>query len=72
MLPTGAYGSWPSPIDASLAAAHDGFADDLGMVGDDLNNDVLAPHRFKSVVAGQLGGTQTGAVDHDHPKLPAG
>ncbi|NKI43777.1 S9 family peptidase [Streptomyces sp. LD120] len=27
------YGSWPSPIDAALAAAHDGHAEYLGAVG---------------------------------------
>ena len=26
MVPTGPYGSWPSPIDAALAASHDGHA----------------------------------------------
>ncbi|MEV0225066.1 prolyl oligopeptidase family serine peptidase [Streptomyces sp. NPDC050704] len=30
-----AYGSWPSPIDASLAAAHDGHPDHVGFVGDE-------------------------------------
>ncbi|WAU84084.1 prolyl oligopeptidase family serine peptidase [Streptomyces sp. Qhu-G9] len=30
-----AYGSWPSPIDASLAAAHDGHPDYVGFVGDE-------------------------------------
>jgi hypothetical protein len=28
-----AYGSWPSPLDASLAAAHDGHAEFVGFVG---------------------------------------
>lgn len=28
-----AYGSWPSPIDATLAAAHDGHAEFVGFVG---------------------------------------
>lgn len=28
-----AYGSWPSPIDAALAAAHDGRPEDVGFVG---------------------------------------
>ncbi|MFG2717657.1 prolyl oligopeptidase family serine peptidase [Streptomyces sp. NPDC048416] len=36
MVPTGAYGSWPSPIDAARAAAHEGNADHLTMVGDEL------------------------------------
>ncbi|MEU3659960.1 prolyl oligopeptidase family serine peptidase [Streptomyces sp. NPDC032940] len=31
-----AYGSWPSPIDAALAAAHDGRPDDVGFVGDEV------------------------------------
>lgn len=29
------YGAWPSPIDASLAAAHDGHAEYPGFVGDE-------------------------------------
>ncbi|GGN87427.1 acyl-peptide hydrolase [Streptomyces albiflavescens] len=29
------YGSWPSPIDAALAAAHDGHAEFVGFVGDE-------------------------------------
>ncbi|MFJ8601777.1 prolyl oligopeptidase family serine peptidase [Streptomyces shenzhenensis] len=32
---TMAYGSWPSPIDAALAAAHDGHPEWLGRVGDE-------------------------------------
>ncbi|MGW8330121.1 dipeptidyl-peptidase 5 [Streptomyces sp. NPDC055897] len=36
MVPTAPYGSWPSPIDAALAAAHDGRADHVAVVGDDL------------------------------------
>ncbi|GAA2438217.1 prolyl oligopeptidase family serine peptidase [Streptomyces mauvecolor] len=36
MVPTAPYGSWPSPIDAALAAAHDGYPDYVGVVGDDL------------------------------------
>ncbi|MFH8973451.1 prolyl oligopeptidase family serine peptidase [Streptomyces sp. NPDC017890] len=35
-VPTLAYGSWPSPIDAALAAAHDGRPDDVGLVGDEV------------------------------------
>ncbi|MFJ9339845.1 prolyl oligopeptidase family serine peptidase [Streptomyces sp. NPDC101733] len=31
--PDGPYGSWPSPIDAALAAAHDGRPEYLGTVG---------------------------------------
>ncbi|MGC9437875.1 prolyl oligopeptidase family serine peptidase [Streptomyces sp. WG5] len=31
-----AYGSWPSPVDAALAAAHDGRPDDVGLVGDEV------------------------------------
>jgi dienelactone hydrolase len=30
-----AYGSWPSPIDAALAAAHDGRPEFVGFVGDE-------------------------------------
>ncbi|WP_235457391.1 dipeptidyl-peptidase 5 [Streptomyces olivochromogenes] len=30
-----AYGSWPSPIDATLAAAHDGHPEWVGFVGDE-------------------------------------
>ncbi|WP_329415140.1 prolyl oligopeptidase family serine peptidase [Streptomyces sp. NBC_00704] len=30
------YGSWPSPIDAALAAAHDGRPDHVGFVGDEV------------------------------------
>lgn len=36
MVPTGAYGSWPSPIDASLAASHDGRPDYIGTVGEEV------------------------------------
>ncbi|MFC7980918.1 prolyl oligopeptidase family serine peptidase [Streptomyces sp. NPDC057336] len=30
------YGSWPSPLDAALAAAHDGRPDDVAFVGDEV------------------------------------
>lgn len=30
------YGSWPSPVDASLAAAHDGRPEYVGFVGDEV------------------------------------
>jgi dienelactone hydrolase len=33
---TSPYGSWPSPIDAALAAAHDGHPEWLGFVGDEV------------------------------------
>ncbi|MFF5785965.1 prolyl oligopeptidase family serine peptidase [Streptomyces sp. NPDC012693] len=33
---TAAHGSWPSPVDAPLAAAHDGRPEYLGAVGDEL------------------------------------
>ncbi|WP_418959982.1 prolyl oligopeptidase family serine peptidase [Streptomyces tritici] len=36
MVPTAAYGTWPSPIDARLAAAHDGRPEYLDEVGDEL------------------------------------
>ncbi|MEV6394299.1 prolyl oligopeptidase family serine peptidase [Streptomyces sp. NPDC051907] len=36
MVPTGAYGTWPSPIDATLAASHDGHPDSVGVVGDEV------------------------------------
>ncbi|WTP61421.1 prolyl oligopeptidase family serine peptidase [Streptomyces phaeochromogenes] len=36
IVQTLAYGSWPSPIDASLAAAHDGHPDFIGFVGDEV------------------------------------
>ncbi|MFC8916106.1 prolyl oligopeptidase family serine peptidase [Streptomyces sp. NPDC057116] len=36
MVPTGAYGTWPSPIDAHLAAAHDGRPEYVGVVGDEV------------------------------------
>ncbi|MEV0636607.1 prolyl oligopeptidase family serine peptidase [Streptomyces sp. NPDC050619] len=32
---TSAYGSWPSPIDAALAAAHEGHPEYVGFVGDE-------------------------------------
>ncbi|WP_237499978.1 prolyl oligopeptidase family serine peptidase [Streptomyces sp. HmicA12] len=35
MVHTQAYGSWPSPIDAELAAAHDGQPEYVGFVGDE-------------------------------------
>ncbi|MFF8598267.1 prolyl oligopeptidase family serine peptidase [Streptomyces sp. NPDC015232] len=36
MATTATYGSWPSPIDAALAAAHDGRPDSVGFVGDEV------------------------------------
>ncbi|CAM5354631.1 LpqB family beta-propeller domain-containing protein [Streptomyces griseorubiginosus] len=33
---TSPYGSWPSPVDAALAAAHDGHPEWLGFVGDEV------------------------------------
>ncbi|MFE9491934.1 prolyl oligopeptidase family serine peptidase [Streptomyces sp. NPDC006641] len=36
MLPTGAYGTWPSPIDAALAASHDGRPEYVSTVGDEV------------------------------------
>ncbi|MEU6357155.1 prolyl oligopeptidase family serine peptidase [Streptomyces sp. NPDC047072] len=35
-MQTAAYGSWPSPIDAALAAAHDGHPEWVGFVGDEV------------------------------------
>lgn len=35
-MQTLAYGSWPSPIDAALAAAHDGHPEFVGFVGDEV------------------------------------
>lgn len=34
-MQTTPYGSWPSPIDATLAAAHDGHPEFVGFVGDE-------------------------------------
>jgi dipeptidyl aminopeptidase/acylaminoacyl peptidase len=36
MVPTGPYGTWPSPIDASLAASHGGAPQFVGMAGDEV------------------------------------
>ncbi|MFD7445209.1 prolyl oligopeptidase family serine peptidase [Streptomyces sp. NPDC059909] len=36
MVPTGAYGTWPSPIDAALAASHDGRPEYVGTIGDEV------------------------------------
>ncbi|WP_406430999.1 prolyl oligopeptidase family serine peptidase [Streptomyces sp. NBC_01589] len=36
MVSTGAYGTWPSPIDARLAASHDGRPEYVGVVGDEV------------------------------------
>ncbi|OEJ24231.1 acyl-peptide hydrolase [Streptomyces agglomeratus] len=36
MVPTGPYGSWPSPIGAGLAASHDGHPEYVGVVGDEV------------------------------------
>ncbi|MFD5425168.1 prolyl oligopeptidase family serine peptidase [Streptomyces sp. NPDC127084] len=36
MVPTGAYGTWPSPIDAALAASNDGRPEFIGTVGDEV------------------------------------
>ncbi|MFF0749221.1 prolyl oligopeptidase family serine peptidase [Streptomyces sp. NPDC004267] len=36
MATTATYGSWPSPIGAALAAAHDGRPDYVGFVGDEV------------------------------------
>jgi dienelactone hydrolase len=36
MVPIEGYGTWPSPIDAALAASHDGRPEFLGLVGDEI------------------------------------
>ncbi|MEU1094791.1 S9 family peptidase, partial [Streptomyces sp. NPDC005877] len=36
MVPIGPYGTWPSPIDAELAATHDGAPDFAGIVGEEV------------------------------------
>ncbi|MER7516670.1 prolyl oligopeptidase family serine peptidase [Streptomyces sp. NPDC126499] len=36
MAPTATYGSWPSPIGAALAAAHDGRPEYVGVVGEEV------------------------------------
>lgn len=36
MVPIGPYGTWPSPIDAALAASRDGAPDFVGIVGDEV------------------------------------
>ncbi|MCX5309696.1 prolyl oligopeptidase family serine peptidase [Streptomyces sp. NBC_00154] len=36
MVSTGAYGTWQSPIDARLAASHDGRPEYVGVVGDEV------------------------------------
>ncbi|MFD7866663.1 prolyl oligopeptidase family serine peptidase [Streptomyces sp. NPDC059783] len=36
MVSTGAHGTWPSPIDAALAASHDGRPEYVGAVGEEL------------------------------------
>ncbi|MFD3655550.1 S9 family peptidase [Streptomyces sp. NPDC058620] len=36
MVTTAPYGSWPSPIDAALAASHDGRPEFVGTVGDEV------------------------------------
>ncbi|MET7369953.1 prolyl oligopeptidase family serine peptidase [Streptomyces sp. NPDC005566] len=36
MVSTAAYGAWPSPIDAALAASHDGRPEFVGDVGDEV------------------------------------
>ncbi|MFE9257010.1 prolyl oligopeptidase family serine peptidase [Streptomyces sp. NPDC006879] len=36
MVPTGPYGTWPSPIDAALVAAHDGCPEYLDTVGEEV------------------------------------
>lgn len=36
MVFTGAYGTWPSPVDARLAASHDGRPEYVGVVGDEV------------------------------------
>ncbi|MEU8762631.1 prolyl oligopeptidase family serine peptidase [Streptomyces sp. NPDC048659] len=36
MATTAAYGSWPSPVDAALAAARDGRPDHVGVLGDEV------------------------------------
>ncbi|MGW4202975.1 prolyl oligopeptidase family serine peptidase [Streptomyces sp. NPDC004726] len=36
MVPTAAYGTWPSPIDAALAASYDGRPEYLGLVGQEV------------------------------------
>ncbi|MET7522082.1 prolyl oligopeptidase family serine peptidase [Streptomyces sp900116325] len=36
MVSTGAYGTWPSPVGARLAASHDGRPEYVGVVGDEV------------------------------------
>ncbi|TXS68147.1 prolyl oligopeptidase family serine peptidase [Streptomyces sp. sk2.1] len=36
MLPTGAHGTWPSPIDAALAASRDGRPEYVGTIGEEV------------------------------------
>ncbi|MGW7055271.1 LpqB family beta-propeller domain-containing protein [Streptomyces sp. NPDC054887] len=36
MVPTGTYGSWPSPIGAGLAASRDGHPEYVGVIGDEV------------------------------------
>ncbi|WP_327112693.1 prolyl oligopeptidase family serine peptidase [Streptomyces sp. NBC_01341] len=36
MVTTAAYGTWPSPVDAALAASHDGKPEFVGTVGDEI------------------------------------
>ncbi|WP_097956470.1 S9 family peptidase [Streptomyces sp. wa1002] len=35
-VPAAPYGTWPSPVDAALAASHDGRPDHLGTIGDEV------------------------------------
>ncbi|MFI1528999.1 S9 family peptidase [Streptomyces griseus] len=35
-VPAAPYGTWPSPVDAALAASHDGRPDHLGTLGDEV------------------------------------
>lgn len=60
------YGSWPSPIDAALAAAHDGQPEYVGFVGDEVwwIEPRPAEGGRRTLVRGRVDGTE-------EPVLPA-
>ncbi|KIF71146.1 acyl-peptide hydrolase [Streptomyces sp. AcH 505] len=66
MLTTGAYGTWPSPIDAALAASHDGRPEFVGAVGDEVWWTEPRPAE-----GGRRALVRRTAEGHEEPVLPA-
>ncbi|MFB7914301.1 prolyl oligopeptidase family serine peptidase [Streptomyces sp. NPDC056061] len=64
MQPTGAHGTWPSPIDAALAASYDGRPEYVGTVGDEVwwTEPRPAEAGRRALVRRHADGTRTGVL----------